>query len=112
MIDKIKISLYELAYGCHLYGAMTRFDRALREARRALRPKADLLKPNHRDATLEFLRAWGCRLATIDHKRSSDALLSWWNEHAADLPTPRQSVEMLGGEELAALGRAYKSLAW
>lgn len=98
---KISISLYELAYATHLYGAMTGFDRALSKARQALQPEADLVKPEHRDATLDFLRKWGCQhLALAGGKLSSDALLSWWRTHATDLPKPGQSLETLGDEEL------------
>jgi len=112
MTAKISISLYELAYGCHLYGATTGFDRALSKARRALHPEPDLLKPEHRDATLEFLRAWGCRhLALADKKPSSDALQSWTRAHAAELPKPGRSVETLSDGELAAVARAYAALA-
>jgi hypothetical protein len=112
MTDKISISLYELAYGCHLYGAMTGFDRALSKVRRALHPEPDLLKPEHRHATLEFLRAWGCQhLALADTELSSDALQSWTRAHAADLPKPGRSVEMLSDGELAAVARAYANLA-
>ena len=91
MTDKISISLYELAYGRHLYGAMSGFDKALSKARLALQPEPDLLKPEHRHATLEFLRAWGCQhLAKADTELSSDALQSWWG--ACRRPAEARSV--------------------
>jgi hypothetical protein len=112
MTDTISVSLYELAYRCHLYGAMTAFDAPLKEARQALEPTPDLMKPEHRVATLHFLRAWGCRhLAVADQAQSSEALRLWALDHEEDLPKPGRSLETLDDEELAAVARAYEALA-
>ncbi len=62
--------------------------------------------------TGRFLRAWGClHLAVADHEQSSEARRSWAQDYAGGLPNARRSLETLGEEELAAVARAYATLA-
>jgi hypothetical protein len=112
MTDVISVSLYELAYRCHLYGAMTGFDAPLKTARNALRPAPDLMKLEHRTAALHFLRAWGCQhLAVADEDIASEALRSWAQCHASNLPEPGRSLETFDKEELAGMAQSFAALA-
>jgi len=64
--------LFELVYCCRLYGESTGFDAALATFWDATGRRADLLRDDHRELTLEWLRRWGCR--TLRGRRLRRAL--------------------------------------
>jgi hypothetical protein len=94
------------------FAAIAGPDASLERLRIATRPAPDLSIASHREALLDFLRAWGCRhLRRADTARSSEALASWWTRSNATLPPRDAALTDLDDVQLVALGVAYATLA-
>lgn len=104
--------LFELAYCCRLYAEGTNYDNALARFLEAIGGAVDLHNPDHRDLTLQWLRAWGCRgLRVEDNARSSRALHVWWEDWAEVLPAPDVTLDALNDYALDVASQAYGDLA-
>jgi hypothetical protein len=94
------------------FAAIAGPETSLARLRDTTRPALDLSIRAHREALLQFLRAWGCRhLRRDDTGRSSKTLASWWLRFGPTLPPETVPLTNLDDEALATLGRAYAALA-
>jgi hypothetical protein len=88
-LNEDPISLGKLAYACGLYDAMTGFGDSLGTFQLRVNHAPDLGDPNHREALLKWLNAWGCRhLALACHDDVSTQLTAWHKLAQHRLPGP------------------------
>ncbi len=113
-LDEMRESLTKEALARYLadYGAVTGYDRSLRELLSNTGNSLDLTDREHRLAVLHWLRTWGCRhLRLSDTERSSDALLAWWRGWGISLPPAGVSLASMSERDVAATSGAYEALA-
>lgn len=107
----VDVRLYELAYCCHAYILVGRFDRASAELREATGPAVNPADKRHVAALFEWLRRWGCRqFAIADETIARKSLVTWWTACREQLPPLERMIDELGGEELDAIAGAYEDL--
>jgi hypothetical protein len=71
----------------------------------------DLDLEAHRLALIGWLRSWGSRhLRRADTPRTAEALRSWWDTWAGQLPDEQMMINDLRRAELAAAGQAFEAL--
>ena len=110
-VDSIRCPrLFELAYGCRLYGQITSYDATL-VVLRAL-GAIDPLDPIHQAALFHWLNTWGCRQFSKEHHASTAAmsLAGWASAWLPRLPGPEQHLTDLSAEEIDVCAGAYGSL--
>lgn len=76
--------LYEIAYACSVYRIFRNYDIAYNNLLENTKPSLDMLKTEHRDALLTWLRAWGCRQFhnnDIEREQASINLEAWYKEN-------------------------------
>lgn len=101
----------DLIYGCRVYAEFTGYDSDLSKLNQATNGSIDLNLPGHRDATIKWLRAWGCRnLAEDFHAQTSLELLAWWTKFSGTLPNSGQPLRNLNEKEVNACSVAYDAL--
>jgi hypothetical protein len=114
MLDDLgsTLSREQVAAALRAFAAIAGPETSLSLLRDTTRPNLDLTVRAHREALLQFLRAWGCRhLRRDDTGRSSRALASWWSRFGPTLPPETVPLTDLDDAQLAAVGRAYVALA-
>ncbi len=68
--------LFQLAWGCRLFGEMAGDDTASDELRSVTGANVDLDDPEHAKALLVWLNKWGCRQFAIAHHDSAARMLA------------------------------------
>ncbi|MEX1172423.1 MAG: hypothetical protein WEG56_07405 [Chloroflexota bacterium] len=104
--------LFELAYGCRLYGQLDDYDRSLRRFRTKVAPVLDPYDTAHRAALFTWLNAWTCRQFTKEHHATiaSDSLIRWANAWLGSLPAHHVELTELSKSEIVACAAAYDAL--
>lgn len=83
-----RVRLFELAYACRLFEAMSGFDTTLDRLHQAAPGGIDLDDEEHVGHLLTWLNAWGCRQFSLEsHVAASRALQEWGRENVPRLPT-------------------------
>ena len=104
--------LADLRDACARFAALGQVDRATHELRAATGRHVDLDLAPHRDALLEWLNAWGCRIRVPRSGEPTpfhDSIAGWWTEWSGALPsTP---LHRLRKADITRLGDAHASLA-
>src|SRR5947209_2419515 len=99
--------LYELAYCCRLYGQITGYDASIDRLRQATSGNVDLLRRDHAEAVVVWLRSWGCRQFAIAYTdQSTQALIDWWEQWGEELPELSRSLATLRPMELDIVARS------
>jgi len=106
------VRLFELAYGCRLYGCLTGFDDTLNQLRHRTAPALDPRRAEHRAALFEWLNSWGCRQFAKEHHATtaSDSLVRWADAWLERLPAPAAHLTELSVPELEQALHAYDAL--
>ena len=105
------VRLYELAYGCRLFGELAGADTASADLNTATKGRVDLGNPAHAKALLVWLNKWGCRQFAIDHHPTAASMLADWGARWIDsLPKPNASLSKLSTRQLATTADAYADL--
>ena len=103
--------LYELAYGCLLFGALAGADTASVDLDAKTNGRVDLSNPAHAKALLVWLNKWGCRQFAIAHHPTAAAMLTDWGARWLDcLPKPSASLSKLNLRQLETTADAYADL--
>ena len=103
--------LYELAYGCRLFGELAGADTASADLNTATKGRVDLGNPAHAKALLVWLNKWGCRQFAIEHHPTAASMLADWGARWIDsLPKPNASLSKLSTRRLATTADAYADL--
>ena len=103
--------LYELAYGCRLFGELAGADTASADLNTATKGRVDLGNPAHARALLVWLNKWGCRQFAIEHHPTAASMLADWGARWLDsLPKPNASLSKLSARQLATTADAYADL--
>ncbi len=106
------VRLFDLVYCCRLYAEATDFDAALTRLWDATDSQVDLSQPRHRELTVEWLRAWGCRtLRREDNELTLHALEAWWRRWLHELHAVDATLDELTDHDLDIAARAYGDLA-
>ena len=104
-------TLFEVAYSCHLYEQLTRYDVSLERLRAVVPGGVDLLRADHRDAVLRWLREWGCRQFALAYSELSSAqLLDWATAWMDRLPNADVHLVDLDDVQLSECTSAYADL--
>jgi hypothetical protein len=105
------VRLYELAYGCRLFGELAGVDTATTDLRAKTNGRVDLGDPEHAKALLVWLNKWGCRQFAIEHHSTAASMLAEWGARWLDsLPKPNASLSKLSTRQLATTADAYADL--
>jgi hypothetical protein len=111
MRETHRIKLGELAFACHIYGAMSGYDESYREFLGGTRPLLDLHNEQHVKALLNWLDDWGCRqFVTAYHCLAAKEITDWYERVAGQLFPIDTKILSLSEEDLAAVERAYAGL--
>ena len=104
--------LCDLEHRCRLFGESPGVDDSLARFREATGGHADLTLPDHREATVVWLRRWGCRtLRVADTAMTLDALAAWAERWSGELHAPGTPIAGLTDEQIDVAARAYEDLA-
>ncbi len=104
------MTLYELAYGCRLYSEVAGFDRAYAEIRSRLGDTPDLTSGDRRQALMEFLNDWRCRIPERNFDSLKSVLRRWGAVWIPQLPAPNRDIRSLTPSERQTVGQAYQEL--
>lgn len=108
-----RVRLFDLVYCCRLYAEATGFDASLTRFWEAADGEVDLSRPEHRELTLGWLRAWGCRTLRVEDTDLTLRVLEHWAGawlealHAVD-----STLDELTDDDLDVAARAYGELAF
>jgi hypothetical protein len=105
-------TLADLRAAVATFSALGDVDRATRELRAATGPRVDPALPEHGEALLAWLNAWGCRIRLPrpgEPTPFQDGLAGWWAEWGGTLP--RSTLAQLRDPQVERLGEAHASLA-
>jgi hypothetical protein len=104
--------LYELAYGCRIYGELTGFDRSIQKFRRSVHPQLDPYDDGHAQALFDWLNDWGCRQFSVAHHMTvaSPSLRRWSDIWMAKLPDADVQIDQLTALDLDGIAAAYGDL--
>jgi hypothetical protein len=102
----------EIAGILHDYAAVADYDKSLGDLLTVTEGPVDLMKEDHRDALLKWLRAWRCRhLRSADNARTGSALEQWWEAWGTTLPQPGALITSLSDDQLLSVEKAFDALA-
>lgn len=106
------MNLFELRYGCRLYGQLTTYDASLQRFRHRVDPALDPSRSEHRAALFEWLNSWGCRqFAREQHATiASDSLVRWATVWLSRLPSPDSLLTDLTPGDIRDCAHAYDGL--
>ncbi len=104
------MTLYALAYACRLYGGVAGFDDAYVEMRSKLGDAPDLASPVQRQALMEFLNDWRCRITERNFDSLKSRLERWAAAWIPPLPAPDREIRLLTPSERQTVGEAYQEL--
>ncbi len=106
------MKLSQLAFACFVYGAFTDYDKSYKDFLEVTSYQPDLRISKHRTKLLIWLNSWGCRQFAVEyHEQASEKILSWYNNHKADLADQSKNLWELTEAEFASTGLAYESLS-
>jgi len=94
------VKLFELAYACRLYRQIGT-DKYCEKLRESTGGKVNLQKAEHREALLEWLNSWGCRIEYSPAARN--ALRAWWRASSECLPSEDASLTDMSDDHLKRL---------
>jgi hypothetical protein len=106
------VTLYELAFGCWIYGVLTGYDSSVAELRKATGGHLDPYNPEHRKVLFEWLNKWGCRQFSKAHHdtvagRSLDA---WASKSLTTLPADGVALGDVNDAQIGKISAAYDDL--
>jgi hypothetical protein len=100
-----------LAFCCHVYAGLERYDSALAELRASTGPTVDPAEANHRKPLFDWLRRWGCRQFNKEAEPLADqSLVGWWGRWSTQLGHPVTSLQDVDAETLERIGAGYEDL--
>ncbi|KLO29142.1 hypothetical protein ABW17_29580 [Mycobacterium nebraskense] len=107
-------TLYELAFGCWIYKAITRYDSTVTKLRTATGGQVDPHNLNHRRWLFKWLNQWGCRQF---NKADQDTVAGqslgvWAGKWLTRLPTDDQTLETINESQIGEISNAYEELRW
>jgi hypothetical protein len=107
-----QVRLYELAFACRIYGALTGYDSSLAKLRQATSQNLDPQNPAHQEVLLGWLNDWGCpQFSTTHHARvAAPSLAAWAGEWLARLPPADAVLDAIDPAQVDLIGRAYGDL--
>ena len=107
------MTLYELAYACHLYTRdFGHYDLSYADFTKATAYAPDLSDSDHRTALLEWLRSWGCRQFALEWSEYSSAqILNWYEGNRDALFPSNKYLWELTRRDLEPVGKAYHNLS-
>jgi hypothetical protein len=92
------VSLGKLAFACSVYDAMTDYGRSLRSFRGEVGERLDLANGKQRQALLDWLNAWTCRIDLTMLEQVSKDLATWHKRARFKLPS--SDARLLGLAEM------------
>lgn len=106
------MNLFELEYGCRLYGQLTTYDASLQRFRERVAPALDPWRPEHRASLFEWLNSWGCRQFALEHHATtaSGSFIKWANLWLSRLPSLNVHLTDLTATEIRECAAAYDAL--
>jgi hypothetical protein len=113
LLEELRDTLGEEEIASYLadYVALTGWDARSQQLFHAIGDEADLRHAFHRDAVLNWLRAWGCRhLRRVDSEQTGEAVRSWWEAWGPQLPGRGAGLTDLDAAALSAVAPAYDEL--
>ena len=100
--------LFQLAYGCRLFGELVGDDTASDAFRAVTGGHPDLSNPEHAKALLVWLNKWGCRQFAIEHHPTAARELGeWGSQWLPRLPKQGASLSKLRPRQLEITADAY-----
>jgi hypothetical protein len=107
------MTLYELAYACHLYRRdFPHYDLSYAAFMTITGRTPNLEDPQHRTALLEWLRSWGCRQFAIEWSEYSSAqILNWYESNRDAFFSKDKYLWKLTRRDLEPVGEAYRNLS-
>lgn len=103
--------LYEIAYACSVYRIFRNYDNAYNNFLEKTKPSLNMLKTEHINELLNWLRDWGCRQFHLSYsEQASKNLRSWYEENENLLPPLTCSLLELLPSELENTTTAYERL--
>lgn len=105
--------LFDLVYCCRPYAEATEFDASLTRLWEATDGQVELSRPGHRELTIGWLRAWGCRTLRLEDTELTLRVLEDWADRWLDaLHAVDSTIDELTDDELDVAARAYGDLAF
>ena len=106
-------SIEELQATAETFGAMQRPDRSLAAFRQRVGDSVDPLEPNHAQALLDWLNAWGCRMDSSDSgcRIFAESLATWWIGNEPHLPDSQLRLVDCTGDTIERAAIAFEALS-
>lgn len=100
------MTLFELAYACHLFGKDDAYDTLLRK----LGQSPDLASDGQQQSLLEFLNKWGCRINRDRFQSLKQNLQTWASTSVTLLPATDKDIRSLTGDDYTKVAGSYDAL--
>jgi len=105
------MNLYELAFGCWVYGIISGNDSRVTELRLKTGGQVDPRNPGHQKVLFNWLNQWGCRqFDKADHETAARSLGSWASKWLGSLPSDDEKLETINEAQIDAIRGAYDDL--